>query len=402
MKIFNYQAIDQEGKRVKGQIEASEKKQALAILKERNYTPYSLEEKREFFLKIFWEKLTQRITTSDLAIFTRQLSTMINAGLSLTESLALLKSQSKPVFGLVIEDIQRKIESGSSFADALQTYPKVFSPVYVALVRAGETAGVLDTVLLRLADNLEGQHEFKMKLKGAMIYPIVILAGMILVAGGMMIFVVPKLLGLYKEMSAELPAPTKILISLSNFAVRFWWIVLAIFAGFGYLLKVVYTNPEGRKKIDGLKFKLPVVGKLTLHANLAELTRTLSLLIGTGVSITEGLEVVAKVSGNKILEESVRQAGVEVKKGSSLSEALAKGFVFPRMVVQMVAVGEETGKLDDVLMKVSRYFQSQSEESLKGLTTALEALIIVLLGVGVGFLIIAVILPIYNLTSQIK
>ena len=402
MKIFNYQAIDQEGKRVKGQIEASEKKQALAILKERNYTPYSLEEKREFFLKIFWEKLTQRITTSDLAIFTRQLSTMINAGLSLTESLALLKSQSKPVFGLVIEDIQRKIESGSSFADALQTHPKIFSPVYVALVRAGETAGVLDTVLLRLADNLEGQHEFKTKLKGAMIYPIVILAGMILVAGGMMIFVVPKLLGLYKEMSAELPAPTKILISLSNFAVRFWWIVLAIFAGFGYLLKVVYTNPEGRKKIDGLKFKLPIVGKLVLHANLAELTRTLSLLIGTGVSITEGLEVVAKVSGNKILEESVRQAGVEVKKGSSLSEALAKSFVFPRMVVQMVAVGEETGKLDDVLMKVSRYFQSQSEESLKGLTTALEPLIIVLLGVGVGFLIIAVILPIYNLTSQIK
>ena len=402
MKIFNYQAIDQEGKRVKGQIETSEKKQALAILKERNYTPYSLEEKREFFLKIFWEKLTQRITTSDLAIFTRQLSTMINAGLSLTESLALLKSQSKPVFGLVIEDIQRKIESGSSFADALQTHSKIFSPVYVALVRAGETAGVLDTVLLRLVDNLEGQHEFKTKLKGAMIYPIVILAGMILVAGGMMIFVVPKLLGLYKEMSAELPAPTKILISLSNFAVRFWWIVLAIFAGFGYLLKVVYTNPEGRKKIDGLKFKLPIVGKLVLHANLAELTRTLSLLIGTGVSITEGLEVVAKVSGNKILEESVRQAGVEVKKGSSLSEALAKSFVFPRMVVQMVAVGEETGKLDDVLMKVSRYFQSQSEESLKGLTTALEPLIIVLLGIGVGFLIIAVILPIYNLTSQIK
>ena len=402
MPTYFYKAKNAQGQETRGTVEVGDQKQALAILREKNIYPFFLKEKTENFLTFILKRLIYRVTLTDVSTFTRQLATMISAGLPLTEALVLLKSQGKPALAEATEGILRDVEGGLSLAGALEQHPKIFSPVYVSLVRAGESAGVLDNILNRMADNLESQREFQAKIKGAMIYPIVIVTGMILVAAIMMIFVIPKLLSLYQEFDAQLPAATKALISISNLSVRFWWVVLLGLVGLAYAYKMFNSKKSGKRKIDEFKFKIPVAGKLINQTTLAEFTRTLGLLIGAGVPITEALEISAKTANNLVIEEGIEIANKQVKKGLPLSSAIAKNEFFPPIVSQMLSVGEETGKLDEVLLKVSKYFQSESEESLKGLTTAIEPLIMIVLGVGVGFLIIAIILPIYNLTSQIK
>jgi type IV pilus assembly protein PilC len=325
---------------------------------------------------------------------------MINAGLPLTEALLILKSQGDSEVNKAASEILRDVEGGSTLADSMAKFPKIFSSVYIALVRAGEAAGVLDNILNRLADNLESQREFKAKVKGALIYPAIVVSGMVAVMFIMMIFVIPQLTSLYNEFDADLPQTTKILIGISNFMVKFWWLFIVGFLGGSYLLRMINSQKEGRKKIDEFKFKVPIYGKLQTNVILAELTRTLGLLIGAGVSIVEALQISAAAAGNAIIEEGVLEANKQVEKGSPLSSAIASNPFFPQIVSQMISVGEETGKMDEVLLKVSKYFQSESEESLKGLTSAIEPLIMILLGVGVGFMVIAIIMPIYNLTSQ--
>jgi type IV pilus assembly protein PilC len=247
---------------------------------------------------------------------------------------------------------------------------------------------------------LEKQKEFRNKVKGAMIYPMVIVVGMLVVGTIMMIFVIPKLLGMYQEFQAELPLPTKILISFSDLATRFWWIALigggvAIFS-----FRSFQKTPLGQKKIDQLKLQLPIYGNLQKMTILTEVTRTLGLLVSTGISIIDGLNIVARAANNSIYLEELQFAAKQVEKGLPLGGTLAEFEEFPAVVPHMVSVGEETGKLDEVLTKLSRYFESESEQMVKGLTTAIEPLIMVVLGLGVGFLIIAVILPIYNLTTS--
>jgi type IV pilus assembly protein PilC len=400
MPVYFYKAKDEKASVVKGTVEASDKKQAQMILRERRYFPYHIEEKKEDFINYLFKKLFKRVSIAELAAFTRQLATMVNAGLPLTEALSLLKSQDKNQLTEAISVILKDVEGGSSLGDSLKKFPKIFSPVYVALVKAGESAGVLDNILNRLADNLETQREFQAKIKGALIYPVIIVVGMTGVIFIMMIFVIPKLTSLYEEFEADLPQTTKILIMFSNFMVTFWWLIPVFILGFAYLYRMINSTKSGRRKIDEIKFKLPVFGRLQSQVALAELTRTLGLLIGAGVSIIEALNISSKTSNNFIIEEGFSEAAKKVEKGFALSATLAVNPVFPKIMSQMISVGEETGKIDEVLLKVSHFFQSESEESLKGLTTAIEPLIMVLLGIGVGFLVIAVIMPIYNLTSQ--
>lgn len=400
MTVYLYKAKDLNGSDLSGSVEAKDRKQAVAVLREKRIFPYSLTEKREDFLTYLYKKIFQRISLSDVANFTRQLATMINAGLPLTEALVILKSQGKSQIAEISASILRDVEGGSSLATALEKFPGVFSPVFVALVRAGEAAGVLDNILNRLADNLENQREFRAKIKGALTYPVIVVTGMIAVMLVMMIFVIPKLTSLYSEFNATLPQSTKILISLSNWMVRLWWLLPILAVGIIYVFRLINSTTVGRRKIDEIKFKIPIAGRLQSQITLAELTRTLGLLTGAGVSIVEALPIAAKTAGNLVIEEGILAANKQVEKGFNLSAALAENPFFPPIISQMISVGEETGKLDEVLLKVSKYFQSESEESLKGLTSAIEPLIMILLGVGVGFLVIAIIMPIYNLTSQ--
>lgn len=401
MKKFKYKAKDKEGKGVGGIVEAASEKQAALTLRERGLVVISLTASRRDLIKVkSVTKLIHRVGLSEVATFTRQLSTMIIAGLTVADGLRILKEESSPVFSEIIDDILRSVEGGSSLGDALEKHPKVFSEVYVALVRAGEAAGVLDEVLTRLAENLEKDREFRAKIKGAMIYPAVIVVGMIGVGTIMILFVIPNLLKLYEEFEAELPVATKLLMAISVLITKFWWVVLIGIGAIGYYFRSFYKTPLGRRKVDQIKLRLPVVGNLIKMIILTEMTRTLGLLVGTGISIVEGLKIVSRALGNAIYEEELKVAADRVEKGLPLAGTLAEYEDFPPVVSSMVAVGEETGKLDEVLTKLSAYFESESEHLVKGLTSLIEPLIMVVLGIGVGFLIIAVIMPIYNLTSQ--
>jgi type IV pilus assembly protein PilC len=401
VKKFKYKAKDKEGKGVGGIVEAASEKQAALTLRERGLVVISLTASRRDLIKVkSVTKLIHRVGLSEVATFTRQLSTMIIAGLTVADGLRILKEESSPVFSEIIDDILRSVEGGSSLGDALEKHPKVFSEVYVALVRAGEAAGVLDEVLTRLAENLEKDREFRAKIKGAMIYPAVIVVGMIGVGTIMILFVIPNLLKLYEEFEAELPVATKLLMAISVLITKFWWVVLIGIGAIGYYFRSFYKTPLGRRKVDQIKLRLPVVGNLIKMIILTEMTRTLGLLVGTGISIVEGLKIVSRALGNAIYEEELKVAADRVEKGLPLAGTLAEYEDFPPVVSSMVAVGEETGKLDEVLTKLSAYFESESEHLVKGLTSLIEPLIMVVLGIGVGFLIIAVIMPIYNLTSQ--
>lgn len=399
MEKFKYRAKDKNGRTVEGLVEAGSINQAAKILRERGLLVINLNQKGENLVLQIKGGLG-RVTTQDKVNFTRQLSTMINAGLTITEALAILELQASPALTRLISDILHQVESGVNLADALGKHASVFDQIYIALIRSGETAGVLDKVLSRLADNLEKQAEFRRKIKGAMVYPIIVIGGMLAVMAVMIIFVIPKLTTIYEEFQADLPTSTKILIAVSKFASHYWWLVAAILAGLFFLGRVLSKNPLFRRQLDGLLFKLPIIGKLRKGMILTEFTRTLGLLIGSGILIVEAIEVTTKSLNSPNYEEKMKEVSKEVEKGLPLATALAKTEIFPPLLPQMVAVGEETGKLDEVLGKVSTYFEQETDTAVKGLTTAIEPLIMIVLGVGVGFLMLSIILPIYNLTSK--
>ncbi|KKR41624.1 MAG: hypothetical protein UT76_C0029G0006 [Candidatus Woesebacteria bacterium GW2011_GWB1_40_12] len=400
MKRFNYKAKDRAGRVVKGEVEAVDIDGAAKLVRGKGFFVISLNPKIESPFS-FIRKMKDKINEGDVANFTRQLSTMINAGLPITEALLILRSQTKKSMQAIVAQLLADVEAGESFSSALRKHPRVFGQTYIALVKSGEVGGVLDAVLLRLADNLEKQHEFGSKVKGALIYPVIIVVGMLVVSVVMMIFVIPKLLGLYADFGAEMPLPTRILIGSSNFLVKYWFIVFAVLAIAFYVLRLYKATPEGRRKIDELIFKIPIYGELQRQIILTELTRTLSMMVGAGVSILEGLHISSEVVGNTLISDALIDAANQVEKGFPVAFAFSKHpEAFPFILSQMIAVGEETGKMDEVLTKISRIFEVESDEKVKGLTAAIEPIVMVFLGIGVGFLVIAVILPIYNLTSS--
>ncbi len=400
LKKFTYKAKNELGRNANGIVEARTRQGAIKLLQDKGFVLLELKEKKTSFLDAFTSSLFKRIGIDSLASFTRQLSTMINTGLPLSEALKLLEEQTDGRLSEIIGRVLAKVEGGSSLADSLAEEGGAFSDVYLASVRAGEQGGVLDEVLERLAENLEKKKEFVGKVKGAMIYPVIIVVGMVLVTFIMMIFVIPKMMSLYEEFDAELPLPTRILMGLSGFISNNVWL-FPVLAGVGFVVyKYLVSVEEYRLKIDELKLKVPIIGQMNKTINLAELNRTLSILLGAGVSLVESLEIVARTSGNEIYIQGLNNSADRVEKGVPLSEALEETGVFPPIMYQMASTGEETGQLDEILSKVSHYFEVQSEEKVKGLTSAIEPLIMILLGVGVGFLVISIILPLYNLTSQ--
>lgn len=402
MRRFNFKARDKNGKLVSGLVEANDEGHAASLVREKELILLSLSAQRMDNLTLFIKNLRNRIKDDDISTFTRQLSTMVNAGLPITESLVILKNQAKsPAMRDMLSQILADVQEGQSLSSAISKYSNVFSPTYVALLRAGETGGVLDNVLARLSDNMEKQVEFRGKVKGALIYPVIVVIGMAVVAAIMMIFVIPKMLSLYSEFGADLPGPTKILMSVSGFFAKFWWLILGA-SVFAINLFINYRKTKsGKRKTDELILKIPIFGDLQRQIALTELTRTLSLLVGAGVSILEALGILSQISGNAVIGDALEDSAKQVEKGFPLAYAFSKHpEAFPYILSQMVSVGEETGKMSEVLAKVSHVFEVESDQKVKALTSAIEPLVMVLLGVGVGFLVIAVILPIYNLTSQ--
>ncbi len=399
MQTFRYRAKDSAGKTLTGKVEAGDATAASKVLQEKGLIVIKLQLERKPLA--FLSGIGRRIGGGEVATFTRQLSTMISAGVTITEALSILRSQASGALSDIIEQLRLDVEGGSSLASSMEKHSAVFSPVYVALIRAGETGGLLDVVLTRLADNLERQREFQGKVKGVLIYPAIVIIGMVAVATIMMIFVVPRLSQIYKEFNTQLPLITRVLIAVSNIVVNFWYVVLLLLVGLLWGFSLFRRTPFGKRKIDELSLRLPIIGPLSRQIMLTEFVRTLGLLVGAGVSILESLGVVSRVVGNEVVAGAVRDASREVEKGFPLAWALGqRPEAFPPMMTRMLAVGEETGKLDEILGKVSHIFEVDSEQQVRTLTAAIEPIIMVVLGIGVGLLVIGIIMPIYNLTSQ--
>ncbi len=399
MKKFVYKIIDEQGKPVSGVIEAANVAQAATLLRRKKITITKLRESTESALDDLLASISKP-KLDEISNFTRQLSTMIASGLPLVEALRILREQSRSAMGEVVDKVLTEVEGGSSLGSSLEKTGGVFSNVYVALVKAGETAGVLDEVMRKMADTLDKQREFRSKTKGALVYPAIVVIGMIVVSVIMMIFVVPKMTEMYKDFGAELPAPTRILIGISNFMIRFWFLLAGMtFGGFLLFRRWVQT-PTGTLIWEQLIFKIPIWGKLKKDILLAEFARTMGLLSTAAIPILDGLRIVADTLDSKIYGEEIRRVAIRVEKGTTLSEAMTLSASFPPILPQMLAVGEQTGKVDEILSKLADFYEAQSEIKVKALTTAIEPIIMIFLGVGVGFLVIAVIMPIYNLTSQ--
>lgn len=401
MKKYVYRARDKAGKVITGEVEAQDPTRAAKLVRNRGYVVVSLKPAHSSFIS-FFSGLKNRVSTGDVAAFTRQLSTMINAGLPITECLSILRLQSKASMQPVVTQVLADVEGGESLSNSMKKQSKVFNKTYISLIKAGETGGVLDKVLLRLADNLEKSQEFKSKVKGALIYPIIIVVGMALVSLIMVIFVIPRMTSLYTQFNAELPLPTKILLGVSDILLTLWpFILIAIGIAF-WLFQTYRKTKSGKRKVDELILKIPLFGDLQRQVILTELTRTFSLLVGAGVPILDALSVTSDVVKNAVIEDALRDASKQIEKGFPIAFSFAKHpEAFPYLLSQMVAVGEETGKMEEVLEKVSHVFETESETKVKALTSAIEPIIMIVLGIGVAFLVISVILPIYNLTTAI-
>lgn len=399
MPFFRYTAKNEHGEAVKGKVEARNQTQAASILRTRGLLVVAVQPFTEDSFATL-KNLTSGVKFDDVVNMTRQMATMVTAGLPLTEALSILGQQSKPAMAQLIGDLQRDIEGGSSFAKALEKHPKVFSRVYIQLVRAGETGGILDTILQRLADNMEKDKEFKAKTRGALIYPVIVVIAMLIVALIMMIFVIPKLTDMYKDFGADLPFATQLLISMSTTVARYWWLVGLGLVGAWFALQNWRKTKSGERVFDKFLLDMPVFGILRQKIILTEFSRTLALLLSSGISLLQALEIVGSAADNSLYRDALTEAQSQVEKGVALSQALSKYTIFPPILAQMISVGEETGKIDDVLLKVSVYFQSETEHAIKNMTTAIEPIIMIVLGVGVALMVIAIIMPIYNLTSQ--
>lgn len=398
---LRYKAATKEGKMTRGLIDAKDINEAVVYLRAKNLLPIEITKADS---KIFGGlPFMNKVKNSDLVLFTRQLSSMLSSGLTLIRSLDILRDQMQnKAMSEVITTIIADIEEGRTLAVAIAKHPSVFSPIYISIVKAGEQSGLMDKVLLRLADNLEKQAKLKSTIKAALFYPAIVVFLMVVVVVIMMIFVIPQLSLFYKDLNVPLPLITLVVVGASNAFVTFWPIVFGGGALLIYLFKRWVKTPDGRLIYDDILLKLPIFGKIISGTILSEFSRTLGLLIGTGTLVVEALNETAAIAGNVHYQNAIIDVSRQVEKGVTIGDAMAHYTLFPPLLVQLVKTGEQTGKIDETLGKASEYFEREVDQKVKTLTTALEPAIMVVLGIGVAFLVISVLVPIYGGISAIQ
>ncbi len=395
---FNYKAKDIQGNNHDGSIQTPDEHSAVAMLRKKGLIVISLAPKNAPANR-FLSHLFHRVSFTQLVIITRQLATMISSGLVLSEAIDILEEQqSNKTLKKALADISQDIKGGLTLAQALGKHPDIFPHLYINLVKSGETSGKLDSVLLQMADGLEKDREFQSRVKGAMIYPVIVLSMMGIVMIIMMVFVIPKLVTLYQQSAIELPLPTKILIATSNLFVNFWWLGIIIAVGAYIGFKRWCKTPEGGMILGRIVLRIPIVGKIITNVTLANFNRTFGLLTAAGIPLLESIGIVSDLTDNPVFKKSLKDAYSGVEKGLPFSSLL--GGVFPKIISQMIRVGEETGKVDEIFFKLADYFESESDHMIKNLTVAIEPIILIVLGIGVAFLVISIILPIYKLTTS--
>ena len=398
-KIFKWEGKSSKGNIVKGEITAETQAEVQSYLRKQRIVPKKIAEKS----KPLFSSGGGSVKEKDLVIFTRQFATMIGAGLPLIQALDILSKQTEnKAFGTIIGEIKAEVEGGSTFADALRKYPKIYSELYTNMVAAGEAGGILDTILVRLASYIEKAAALKRKVKSAMVYPLVVIVIAVLVIIVIMVFVVPTFGKMFEQLGGELPAPTQMIITLSDFLSGAGGIILlAGVVGFVFAIKQFRATKKGEVVIDKLLLKLPILGTLLRKVAVAKFTRTLGTLISSGVNILEGLNITAKTAGNKVIELAVLKVRKAVSEGKTIAEPLVDTKVFPPMVTQMIAVGESTGALDAMCEKIADFYDEEVDAAVSALTAMLEPMLMVFLGGTVGFIVVAMYLPIFKLITLI-
>ncbi len=403
MSTFSYTALNSAGKTIKGTVESASEEAAKAHLSNQNLRPLLIKvtEKKQ---NLLGSLLKGKVKTRDMVIFTRQLATMIDAGVPLVRSLATLQAQTEsPVFKKHLQDISRDIEGGTQFADALEKHSEIFSPIYVNMVRAGEAGGILDDILKKLALQQEKDAKIKQKFKSAMTYPTILLTITGTVFIGLMTLVVPKIGKIVSDLSngAQLPPLTRGMLAISHVMTTYWYLIIGGLVGGGFFLSKYTKTPAGRRKKDIFLMHVPVLKVVIVKVAVARFSRIFACMMGSGVSVLESLNITARAIGNSLLEDELMIAAKAVANGSQVSEPLANSKVFPPIVSQMLAVGEETGKIDEVLIKVAEFYEDEVDATVESLSSILEPIMIVVMGVMVGLIAASVIGPISNLSNQI-
>lgn len=399
---YQYQVRDQVGKTHKGIIEAENRDLVVANLRSKGYYITDIKEIKPTQSFVATLANLQGVTIKDLSIFSRQFSTMVSAGLPLIKSLEVLARQtSKAPLREAVEGIKYEVESGASLALALGKYYKVFPVLFVTMVRAGEVAGVLDKVLERLADHYEKEYEIREKVKTALRYPMAILFFALAIVGIMLAVVVPSFVDMFQQLGAKLPLPTRILISVSDLLTDWFLILLVIAIGVYIGLKNYLSTEDGRRQFDNLVIKIPIIGAMVLKVSLSRVCRTLGTLLSSGVPILQALEVVQDIAGNSRLAEGIRSARESIREGENIAKPLEDSGVFPPMVTQMIAVGEETGNLDGMLNKVSDFYDKEVKNLTDNISSLIEPIMIVILAVIVGGILISTMMPMFDLYTQI-
>ncbi len=399
--IFEYRARNVQGQEIEGQIEAQKRAEATKTLSEQGLIILSLERKHKIDLMNLELPFLNRVKVKDLVMFSRQLSVMSSATLPIVQALRILTEQTdNPRFQRIISEIADDVDGGEKLSNAMERHKKEFSPFFIAMVKSGETSGSLDQVLNYLADEQEKDYAMMSKIKGAMIYPAFILAALGGVGIVMMVFVVPKITAILQETGGELPTTTKILIGTSEFMVNYWWLIILLIIGSIIGFKFLMKQAVAKKNWDYLKLKLPVFGPLFQKIHLVRFTRSMATLIEGGVPITASLKIVSEVVGNAFYKDLILRTANGVQDGSSVAELFLETKEIPPMIAHMISVGEKTGRISEVLSKMTSFYAREVEASVANLISLIEPLIMIVMGVGVGIMVSAVIMPMYNMSSS--
>jgi len=401
--LFQWSGKTSQGTIQKGELTANSKEEVISYLRKQRIVPTIITQKQKAAFDIL-KGIRSGVKDKDIVIFTRQFATMIDAGLPLVQALEILSQQTEnKTLANVLNEIKIDVEGGSTFADALKKHPRIFSDLYANMVSAGESGGILDTILNRLAGYIEKAMKLKSKVKGAMIYPSVIVSVAVLVIWIIMVKVVPTFAAMFTKLGGTLPLPTLIVMKMSNFLGGIGGlIVVACIIGLVVFITFTRRTENGKRVTDRILLRLPVFGILLRKVAVSKFTRTLGTLIGSGVPILEGLDITAKTAGNKVVEDEVLHIRQAVSEGKTIAEPLAKSKVFPPMVTQMIAVGESTGAIDTMLSKIADFYDDEVDQAVNNLTAMLEPIIMVFLGGAIGFIVIAMYMPIFKLITIIK
>jgi type IV pilus assembly protein PilC len=399
MPTYLYKARALNGESTQGELNAASEADVVGHLRKRRMVVVSVREKPKEVSISFGK----RVKTKDLVHFTRQFATMINAGLPLVQSLDILASQQpKPKVSAKVRAVLAEVEAGSTLADAMRRHRDFFSEIYVNMVAAGEAGGILDTILLRLAEYLETADKLRRKVRGAMFYPLTVMSFAVIAIAVLLMFVIPTFAEFFSSAGVALPLPTRIVMGLSNFLLGYWWAIIAFLVIGYYAFRAYHRSPQGKFVTDRFLLRVPILGQVLRKAAIARFSRTLGTLVQSGVPILEGLEITARTAGNKVIENAVMESRASIAGGETIAEPLKKSDVFPPMVVQMINVGEQTGGLDDMLAKIADFYEEEVDSAVQALTSVIEPVMIVFLGAIVGGMVVAMYLPIFDIIQTVE